>query len=73
MLRGLTTVTFFADDLAAARDWYTDLLGLEPYFERRSTDGPPTSSSASATTRPSWASSTAASPRRAGRRRPATP
>ncbi|HMJ75196.1 MAG TPA: VOC family protein [Iamia sp.] len=40
MLRGLTTVTFFADDLTAARDWYTDLLGLEPYFERE-VDGRP--------------------------------
>jgi len=34
MLRGLTTVNFFADDLMAARDWYTELLGIEPYFVR---------------------------------------
>lgn len=34
MLRGLTTVSFYADDLAAARRWYTDLLGVEPYFVR---------------------------------------
>ncbi|MER6142661.1 VOC family protein [Streptomyces sparsogenes] len=34
MLRGLTTVTFFADDVAAARDWYAGLLGVEPYFVR---------------------------------------
>lgn len=34
MLRGLTTVTFFADDLDAARRWYTDLLGIEPYFAK---------------------------------------
>lgn len=34
MLRGLTTVNFFADDLSAAIDWYTDLLGIEPYFVR---------------------------------------
>jgi predicted enzyme related to lactoylglutathione lyase len=34
MLRGLTTVSFFADDLAAAREWYTTLLGIEPYFVR---------------------------------------
>ncbi|WP_281861667.1 VOC family protein [Salana multivorans] len=32
MLRGLTTVSFYADDLAAARDWYTQVLGIEPYF-----------------------------------------
>lgn len=34
MLRGLTTVTFFADDVPAAVAWYTDLLGVEPYFVR---------------------------------------
>jgi len=34
MLRGLTTVNFFADDLAAAVAWYTELLGIEPYFMR---------------------------------------
>lgn len=34
MLRGLSTVTFFATDLAAARAWYTELLGIEPYFVR---------------------------------------
>ena len=40
MLRGLTTVTFFAEDVTAARDWYTELLGIEPYFVRP-VDGPP--------------------------------
>lgn len=34
MLRGLTTVSFFADDVQAARDWYTELLGIQPYFVR---------------------------------------
>jgi predicted enzyme related to lactoylglutathione lyase len=34
VLRGLSTVSFFADDLTAARDWYTQLLGVEPYFTR---------------------------------------
>ncbi|WP_144611469.1 VOC family protein [Bacillus cereus] len=33
-LRGLTTVSFWADDLAAAKKWYAELLGIEPYFER---------------------------------------
>ncbi|MGW2558776.1 VOC family protein [Streptomyces sp. NPDC001514] len=32
MLRGLTTVSFWAADLDAARDWYTKLLGIPPYF-----------------------------------------
>ena len=40
MLRGLTTVSFFADDVPAARDWYTELLGIEPYFVRP-IEGPP--------------------------------
>ncbi|MCF4120913.1 VOC family protein [Antribacter sp. KLBMP9083] len=34
MLRGLTTINFYADDLTAARDWYTEVLGIEPYFAR---------------------------------------
>lgn len=34
MLRGLTTVSFFADDLDAASRWYAELLGIEPYFAR---------------------------------------
>jgi predicted enzyme related to lactoylglutathione lyase len=33
-LRGLTTVSYFAADHAAAKQWYTDFLGIEPYFER---------------------------------------
>ncbi|MGW5386161.1 VOC family protein [Nocardia sp. NPDC003963] len=33
MLRGMTTVNFYADDLAAAKDWYTEFLGTAPYFE----------------------------------------
>jgi hypothetical protein len=34
MLRGLTTVSFFADDVQAAAKWYTQVLGVEPYFAR---------------------------------------
>jgi predicted enzyme related to lactoylglutathione lyase len=34
MLRGMATVSYWATDLAAARRWYTELLGIEPYFER---------------------------------------
>ena len=33
-LRGVSTVTFFAADHAAARKWYTEFLGTETYFER---------------------------------------
>ncbi|HEX8004902.1 MAG TPA: VOC family protein [Trebonia sp.] len=39
MLRGLATITFHADDLAAAVDWYVELLGIEPYFRRPGPDG----------------------------------
>jgi predicted enzyme related to lactoylglutathione lyase len=34
MLRGFATVNYWADDLEAAKEWYTELLGIEPYFER---------------------------------------
>jgi predicted enzyme related to lactoylglutathione lyase len=34
MLRGLTTARFHANDLAAAKQWYVELLGMEPYFVR---------------------------------------
>jgi predicted enzyme related to lactoylglutathione lyase len=39
MLRGLATVSYFADDMAAARTWYPKLLGTEPYFERAEHEG----------------------------------
>jgi hypothetical protein len=42
MLRGFATISFWADDLEAAKRWYAELLGIEPYF-------------VSATTRTSWA------------------
>ncbi|MGW0183540.1 VOC family protein [Nocardia sp. NPDC003345] len=32
MLRGMATVTYYADDLEAAKDWYADFLGTPPYF-----------------------------------------
>lgn len=40
MLRGLTTVSFFADDPSEAAHWYAVVLGIEPYFARP-VDGPP--------------------------------
>src|SRR5688572_300568 len=33
-LRGMATISFFADDLEAAKKWYTELLGIDPYFVR---------------------------------------
>src|SRR6267142_5119657 len=32
VLRGLATVSFYATDHAAAKKWYSELLGVEPYF-----------------------------------------
>lgn len=32
-LRGMATVNFWADDVAAARDWYAELFGVEAYFQ----------------------------------------
>ena len=34
MLRGFTTVNYWVDDVEAARDWYTRVLEIEPYFQR---------------------------------------
>ena len=39
MLRGVCTITFFAGDVAAAQEWYTELLGVEAYFNRPGPDG----------------------------------
>ena len=33
-LRGMATVNYFAADWTAARDWYTQVTGIEPYFLR---------------------------------------
>jgi predicted enzyme related to lactoylglutathione lyase len=32
MLQGLTTVSYWASDVNAAKKWYSQLLGMEPYF-----------------------------------------
>lgn len=33
MLRGFATINYYADDLAAARKWYAEFLGVDAYFE----------------------------------------
>jgi len=33
-LRGFTTISYWATDLEAAKRWYAELLGVEPYFQR---------------------------------------
>ncbi|MBE1490973.1 VOC family protein [Plantactinospora soyae] len=39
MLRGFATISYWADDMKAAKRWYADLLGVQPYFERPGPDG----------------------------------
>jgi predicted enzyme related to lactoylglutathione lyase len=39
-LRGLTTVSFWASDVKAAKTWYSELLGIEPYFQRPDEEHP---------------------------------
>jgi predicted enzyme related to lactoylglutathione lyase len=41
MFRGFATISFYADDLAAAADWYTDLLGAKPYYVFPQPPAPP--------------------------------
>lgn len=31
-LKGLATVSFFADNLQEAKKWYTEFLGIDPYY-----------------------------------------
>lgn len=38
-LRGFATINYWADDVSAAAAWYTELLGVEPYFQRPGPDG----------------------------------
>jgi predicted enzyme related to lactoylglutathione lyase len=40
ILRGMTTVSFYADDMKAARTWYSELLSIEPYFQRPDAENP---------------------------------
>lgn len=34
MFRGPATINVYADDVAAARAWYTEIFAVEPYFVR---------------------------------------
>jgi predicted enzyme related to lactoylglutathione lyase len=40
MLRGFATISYWADDVKAARAWYNELLGIEPYFARPDAENP---------------------------------
>jgi predicted enzyme related to lactoylglutathione lyase len=39
MLRGLTTVSYWAEDVNVAKKWYSELLGIESYFNVPNQDG----------------------------------
>ena len=39
-LRGIAQINISADDVVAARDWYSQFLGVEPYFQRPDADSP---------------------------------
>jgi predicted enzyme related to lactoylglutathione lyase len=38
-LRGFATISYWADDMKAAKARYSELLGIAPYFERSGPDG----------------------------------
>ncbi|PNB76894.1 dioxygenase, partial [Pseudomonas sp. FW305-BF6] len=38
-LRGFATINYWADDMEAAKKWYSEFLGISPYFERSRPDG----------------------------------
>ncbi|MEJ7838005.1 MAG: VOC family protein [Thermomicrobiales bacterium] len=40
VLRGMATVSFWAEDLVAARDWYADLFGVEAYYQMPNSEQP---------------------------------
>lgn len=39
MLQGLTTISYWSTDVTAAKKWYSELLGIEPYFNVPNEDG----------------------------------
>ncbi len=41
MFRGFATLNFYADDVATARDWYAELLGVQAYYAFPGPPAPP--------------------------------
>jgi predicted enzyme related to lactoylglutathione lyase len=39
--RGFATLNIYADDVPAAAEWYAEVLGVAPYFERPGPEGRP--------------------------------
>jgi predicted enzyme related to lactoylglutathione lyase len=40
MLRGMTNVSYWADDVKEARNWYNKVFEMEPYFQRPDANNP---------------------------------
>lgn len=40
LLRGMATISYWADDVKKARTWYTELFGMEPYFQKPDAENP---------------------------------
>lgn len=40
MLRGMANVSYWAADVKEARKWYTELFGMEPYFQMPDAENP---------------------------------
>lgn len=40
ILRGLSTLSFYSDNLQEAKKWYTQLLGMEPYYSFPDAENP---------------------------------
>lgn len=60
MFRGIATISLYADDVVAARDWYAELLGVDAYYAMpEPPEAPAYVEFRVGTTRMNWASSTA--------------
>ena len=40
MLRGMSNISYYADDVKAARQWYNQVFGMEAYFQRPDAENP---------------------------------
>lgn len=40
VLRGMANISLWAHDVKEARAWYTELFGIEPYFQRPDAENP---------------------------------
>ena len=40
IFRGIATISYWADNVKDARNWYSQVLGIEPYFQKPDADNP---------------------------------